>query len=168
MHDADALIEVGSGGAKRFEILIGRGYEDLTVEGSHQGGSSSASIWEELAPMHTPRTDFALSALNGKLYAISGDYGGQGGKTMTAAVEVYDPAMNEWTQLDDTPNFARCYSTAVTLHLPRSVAIEGPRPAADGAHGWEGQGRMGQPDSLKSTSGFDSESDSFYDSDPDL
>ncbi|XP_066919463.1 kelch-like protein 12 [Clytia hemisphaerica] len=53
--------------------------------------------WIPMADMHTPRSNFGLVNLEGKLYAI----GGYDGNFPLKSAEVYDPRTNQWTQISD-------------------------------------------------------------------
>lgn len=66
--------------------------------------------WTERAPLPTARGGLAVTALQGKLYAVSG-YDGQ---RNPAAVEVYDPARDQWTAAAPLPT-PRDHLAAVTI-----------------------------------------------------
>jgi len=51
------------------------------------------NTWTTKAPMSTPRVDFGLVAIGGKIYAV----GGSNGVGVLASVEEYDVAANTWT-----------------------------------------------------------------------
>lgn len=59
----------------------------------------ATDVWSERAPMPTARGALAVTAYDGKLYAI----GGYEGKSNSAAVEVYDPVENSWRSLAPLP-----------------------------------------------------------------
>ena len=61
-------------------------------EGNSQ--SLTSSPWTTGAPIPTPRSEIAGTALNGKVYIIGGfDETGRS----TTTVEVYDPIADKWT-----------------------------------------------------------------------
>jgi hypothetical protein len=140
----DAAAAAGQGGAGAgiavLEELENARLEHALGEGGGGGGGGDASVWEEVAPMREPRTDFAMASMGGKLYAVSGDTTGTGRKGyLTPDVEVYDPFTNEWTTMEQhgttSANFpgehqvnclhtGRCYNSAVTLRIPRHEAVE--------------------------------------------
>ena len=66
--------------------------------------------WTERAPLPTARGGLAVTALQGKLYAVSG----YDGLRNPAAVEVYDPARDQWTAAAPLPT-PRDHLAAVTL-----------------------------------------------------
>lgn len=100
----------------------------------------TTETWEEIASMSEPRTDFALAALDGKLYAVSGDISGS--KTFTRGVEEYDPACDKWISLPPVGS-ARCFCSATTLVLPLTQSFVSLDPASyqslegDGSEGGE-------------------------------
>jgi N-acetylneuraminic acid mutarotase len=60
--------------------------------------------WATLAPMPTARRNLALVPLGGKLYAVGGNaWAGDGGWSLSAKVEEYDPATNTWAARRDLP-----------------------------------------------------------------
>jgi N-acetylneuraminic acid mutarotase len=56
-----------------------------------------------LAPMPNPRNHMGGTELNGKLYAIGGQYLGAQDTTNQTEVDVYDPTTNTWTQATPLP-----------------------------------------------------------------
>ncbi len=76
-------------------------------------GMNQAQRWLTHASLPTPRDGFALTAydLEHKLYVI----GGRVGRTVSAAVERYDPVSDRWITLADKPTAVSDVS-AVVLH----------------------------------------------------
>lgn len=64
--------------------------------------------WERRASLPLPRTEHAVVALGGKLYAI----GGSTGSDMLARVDVYDPATDTWTRRADLHTARRDFAAA--------------------------------------------------------
>ena len=66
-----------------------------------QATTSSTEInhWKQHAVWPQPRSDFAVAAYDGKLYTI----GGTGPSGPSAAVDRFDPAQNQWVQLNEKP-----------------------------------------------------------------
>jgi hypothetical protein len=56
--------------------------------------SDKDGIWTRKAAMPTARRNLAAAAVNGKIYAVGGSYGGMGS---LAVNEEYDPATNSWS-----------------------------------------------------------------------
>lgn len=67
--------------------------------------------WTERAPLPTARGGLAVTALQGKLYAVSG----YDGERNPAAVEVYDPNLDQWTAVAPLPT-PRDHLAAVTIN----------------------------------------------------
>jgi len=58
-----------------------------------------ANTWSALAPMLSPRDNFAAVVLNGRIYAI----GGWDGSQNLSSVEVYNPTANSWSAAPSLP-----------------------------------------------------------------
>ncbi|MDP2054231.1 MAG: kelch repeat-containing protein, partial [Acidobacteriota bacterium] len=58
--------------------------------------------WSPIAPMTTPRANFGIAAVNGRLFVFGGLYPSNGGVTL-ASVESYDPQTDTWTVLAPMP-----------------------------------------------------------------
>ena len=56
-----------------------------------------ADKWTTLPALPTQRNHMAAAAIDGKLYVVGGRFGGGFRSEITAALEVYDPATNQWT-----------------------------------------------------------------------
>lgn len=59
--------------------------------------------WQHAAPMPEARTHFAVVVLNGKIYAIGGEYGHSVISVDTPLVHAYDPATDTWERKADLP-----------------------------------------------------------------
>ncbi|XP_055354645.1 kelch-like protein 3 [Paramacrobiotus metropolitanus] len=57
--------------------------------------------WREMPPMQTPRRDFGLAALNGRIYAVGGIEVDKLGTL--ASVEAYDPTQETWSAVAPLP-----------------------------------------------------------------
>ena len=64
------------------------------------------NTWETLAPMLAPRNGVATAVLDGKLYAIGGQY--------LSSVEIYDPTTGVWSAGLSLPSEVK-YGTAITV-----------------------------------------------------
>jgi N-acetylneuraminic acid mutarotase len=66
----------------------------------------ASDTWTVLPPMLIPRSEFALVASNGKLYAIGGYYSDPQGQTYQwlNTVEAYDPVSGIWSSKASLPN----------------------------------------------------------------
>ncbi len=56
-----------------------------------------ADQWTTLPDLPTQRNHIAAAAIDGKLYVAGGRFGGGFRSEITPALEVYDPATNQWT-----------------------------------------------------------------------
>jgi DNA-binding CsgD family transcriptional regulator len=101
---------------------------DSSLVGTGPGNVAlTDSKWHKLAPMTTARSRFALVATaNGQLYAIAGETNGG----VTASVERFDPAENQWTLL--TGNKPTRVSNIAGAIIQDRIYVPGGR-APDGA-----------------------------------
>ena len=65
--------------------------------------------WTRLADMPNPRCHLGGTSVNGLVYAIGGQFGHDGGRTLTGLVHAYDPATDTWTQKANLPNTTTGY-----------------------------------------------------------
>ncbi|MDB5295917.1 MAG: Kelch repeat-containing protein [Phycisphaerales bacterium] len=87
--------------------------------------SMPSPAWQAKPSMPTARNHLSVVALNGKVYAISGQRGQEEAQVALKAVEVYDPATNKWTKLKDMPG-ARTHATeGVFVYAGRIVIVGG-------------------------------------------
>jgi N-acetylneuraminic acid mutarotase len=54
--------------------------------------------WENLAPIPVGRNQFSMMALEGKIYAIGGQFGHDAGQIDQARVDIYDPKTDTWSE----------------------------------------------------------------------
>lgn len=54
--------------------------------------------WSTCAPLHTPRSDFACTVCNDKIYVTGGQSTSTNARGISSA-EAYDPTLDEWTSL---------------------------------------------------------------------
>jgi Kelch motif/RTX calcium-binding nonapeptide repeat (4 copies) len=59
--------------------------------------------WEARAPLPNPRNHLAGAALDGKVYAVGGQHGGDEAGGNQGEVDVYDPATDAWARVADLP-----------------------------------------------------------------
>jgi Ca2+-binding RTX toxin-like protein len=59
--------------------------------------------WEARAPLPNPRNHLAGAALDGKVYALGGQHGGNEAGGNQGEVDVYDPATDAWARVADLP-----------------------------------------------------------------
>lgn len=81
--------------------------------------------WQRLATMPNPRNHLAVTALEGKLYAIGGQIGQQATNQPLTLVHAYDPQTNVWTRVADMPS-ARTHTTnSIVIYRDRIVVVGG-------------------------------------------
>ena len=78
-----------------------------------------------LAPMPNPRNHMGGVALNGKLYAIGGQYKGQQSTAPQNEVDIYNPATNTWTQAAPMPRPIGHVTANVFARNGRVVVVSG-------------------------------------------
>src|SRR5688500_10867956 len=78
----------------------GESREDTTIDRSEAGVPRVAGVWEQRAPLPTPRSEVASAVLNGRIYVIGG-YLAQG--SVSDIVEVYDPIVDRWQRVASLP-----------------------------------------------------------------
>ncbi len=84
---------------------------------------SSPSRWHTRARLPTPRTDLAVVAYDGLIYAI----GGVNSEGTTAQVEVYDPQTNTWSACRAKPTAVGFISAAIIegkIYVPGGIAAD--------------------------------------------
>jgi Ca2+-binding RTX toxin-like protein len=59
--------------------------------------------WEARAPLPNPRNHLGGAALEGKVYAVGGQHGGDEAGGNQGEVDVYDPATDAWARVADLP-----------------------------------------------------------------
>jgi DNA-binding CsgD family transcriptional regulator/N-acetylneuraminic acid mutarotase len=82
--------------------------------------SSSVDRWHTRSQMPTPRTDLAVVAYNGLVYAI----GGISNDGVTAKVEIYDPQADAWTTGHSKPTAVGFIQAAVLgdkIYVPGGI-----------------------------------------------
>ncbi len=81
----------------------------VTATASGLAGATSTAFdvtnncWSTKASMPTPRTNLAVGAVNGVLYAVGGYGGINGGSNTLGTVEAYDPSTNSWATKASMP-----------------------------------------------------------------
>ena len=71
--------------------------ETETIDQAVEVYDPATGSWTSRTPMPTARAGLGVAAVNGVLYAVGGYNIGFNGSNLTAAVEAYDPATNQWT-----------------------------------------------------------------------
>ena len=73
----------------------------------------ATDTWAAVAPMPTARGMLAAGVVDSKLYAVGGAVMNNGGWTVLANVEVYDPATNTWAAVASMPTARKSLASAV-------------------------------------------------------
>jgi DNA-binding CsgD family transcriptional regulator/N-acetylneuraminic acid mutarotase len=92
-------------------------------------GEAGGSRWRTRAQMPTPRTNLAVVAHNGLIYAI----GGASNTGVTGKVEIYDPRSDAWTTGGPKPTPAGFVSAVVVdglIYVPGGIG-DGQQPRSD-------------------------------------
>jgi N-acetylneuraminic acid mutarotase len=61
------------------------------------------ATWQTAAPLPFGRSHLGMVTLNGKIYAVGGQFGNDETLTTQKYVHAYDPATNAWTRMADLP-----------------------------------------------------------------
>lgn len=80
--------------------------------------------WQERAALPRPRADFAVAALDGRLYVIGGSDSG----AVSGALDRYDPANNVWVPLNDKPtavSHVRAAAIGRFIYVPGGETADG-------------------------------------------
>ncbi len=87
--------------------------------------ANPSATWTPLAPMPTPRNHLGGCAVGGKIYAVGGQnlHDEQAGNL--AAVDVYDPARNEWTSAPSLPIPIGHLTSNTLEHRGRLLVVSG-------------------------------------------
>ena len=89
-----------------------------------------AAGWSTLAPLPNPRHHAATVTYQGKIYAIGGQRGHDGGLIPEAYLHIYDPASDTWNRLADLPE-ARNHIGNTTSLLNGKIYVLGGQFTSD-------------------------------------
>ncbi len=87
--------------------------------------AGGASEWTRAAPLPAPRNHLGSAVLNGKIYAIGGQTGHDGGLTTHDDVYVYDPAVDSWTAVQSLPQAISHISNSSFVMNGRIIVVGG-------------------------------------------
>lgn len=94
------------GGATRtagINVLVDHPDHWVLDLGPTDSPTDDATNWVPAADLPNPRNHMGAAALNGLIYAVGGQLGGDEEIGNQDDLQVYDPSTNEWTQLADIP-----------------------------------------------------------------
>jgi N-acetylneuraminic acid mutarotase len=83
-----------------------------------------AAGWQTAAPLPEPRNHLGAVTVGGRIYAIGGQKGHDGGRSNTRFLHVYDPVTNAWTRLADLPT-GRSHFEPGTLTMDGKILLVG-------------------------------------------
>src|SRR5262249_2779720 len=83
-----------------------------------------AGGWATAAPMPDPKDHFSTVALDGKIYAVGGEYGHHQLHDQQSDMQMYDPATDTWTNLASM-QIARSHSEGGTFVLDGKIVFAG-------------------------------------------
>jgi N-acetylneuraminic acid mutarotase len=117
------------GGATRTSGLF-----DEIDQSSHYVLNLDSGVWTTAASLPNPRNHMVGVSLNGKIYALGGQYTYHEESTNQAEVDVYDPASNTWARAADLPTPKGHFPASTFVVDGRIMIIGG---AVDGgSNGW--------------------------------
>ncbi len=89
--------------------------------------NNQAAGWQAAAPMPAPRNHLSGAAVNGKIYAIGGQFGHDSGVQDQSFLHVYDPSTNAWTQLTNLPSARSHFEPGTIVHNDKIIIVGGRR-----------------------------------------
>lgn len=91
------------GGLKPDRLTDSADHWVLDLDESTNGGVKDGAKWEAAAAMPAPRNQFGAITLNGKIYAMGGQFGHDKGQLDQARFDIYDPETDSWSRGEDLP-----------------------------------------------------------------
>ncbi len=89
--------------------------------------SNQAAGWQAAAAMPNPRNHLSGAAVEGKIYAIGGQFGHDGGVSDQAFLDVYDPTTDSWSSLTDLPSARSHFEPGTMVHNDKIIIVGGRR-----------------------------------------
>ena len=86
-----------------------------------------AAGWKEAADMPDPRNHLSGAAVNGKVYAIGGQFGHDGGVQDQNFLDEYDPTNNTWTRKQGLPSARSHFEPGTMVHNDKIIIVGGRR-----------------------------------------
>ena len=87
--------------------------------------ANDALAWAEVAPMPAPRNHLGSTVLGGKIYAIGGQTGHDGGLTTHSDIYAYDPAADNWAVMKPLPKPLSHISSSTFVLEGRILVVDG-------------------------------------------
>ncbi|MGB6151253.1 MAG: ThuA domain-containing protein [Pricia sp.] len=85
------------------------------------------SGWRAAASMPNPRNHLSGAAVNGKIYAIGGQYGHDAGVQDQNFLDEYDPATDSWTRKAGLPSARSHFEPGTMVHNDKIIIVGGRR-----------------------------------------
>ena len=89
--------------------------------------NNQAAGWQAAAPMPNPRNHLSAAAVDGKVYAIGGQYGHDNGVQDQSFLHEYDPATDTWTRKADLPSARSHFEPGTMVHNGKIIIVGGRR-----------------------------------------
>ncbi len=86
--------------------------------------------WQAAAPMPNPRNHLSGAAINGKIYAIGGQFGHDNGASDKDFLHEYDPVTDSWTRKADLPSDRSHFEPGTMVHNNKIIIVGGRRGGA--------------------------------------
>ncbi len=83
--------------------------------------------WQPATPMPNPRNHLSGASVDGKVYAIGGQYGHDAGVDDQKFLDMYDPATDQWTRLADLPSDRSHFEPGTMVHNGKIIIAGGRR-----------------------------------------
>ncbi|MEO9870996.1 ThuA domain-containing protein [Ekhidna sp.] len=87
--------------------------------------NDQATGWQVAADMPEPRNHLSGAAVNGKIYAVGGQFGHDGGTQDQSFLHTYNPTTNTWTQLTDLPTPRSHFEPGTIVHNDKIIIVGG-------------------------------------------
>ncbi len=91
---------------------------------THWQLTPGATNWTTLAPLPTNRNHMGAVALGGKIYAVGGQQSQDAAEIPQSALEIYDPAANQWSAGKSLP-FGRSHVAGATVLVNGRIVVLG-------------------------------------------
>jgi N-acetylneuraminic acid mutarotase len=91
---------------------------------THWQFTPGATNWTTLAALPTNRNHMGAVALGGKIYAVGGQQNQDAAEIPQAALEIYDPATNQWSAGKSLP-FGRSHIAGATVLVNGRIVVLG-------------------------------------------
>lgn len=89
--------------------------------------NDTSAGWQSVADLPDPRNHLGGAAIDGKVYAIGGQFGHDDGVQDQAFLDVYDPSTNTWSRLADLPNARSHFEPGTIVHNGSIIIVGGRR-----------------------------------------